>query len=206
MKRFIASAFLTLASVAALAQAEYRLVDLGMLPGNTYSAGFAINNHGRVAGYSFTPDGIDPNQAFLSTQSGKRLIALGTLGGSFSDARAINNSGQIVGQSVTADGRYRAFSYRNNRMRDLGTLGGDSSEALGINAQGWIVGSSEISFAQQRAFVYRNGKMEDLNPLIDADSAAGWVLLYGYAINDANEITGIGYYRNVQRAFVLKPL
>jgi probable HAF family extracellular repeat protein len=187
MKRFIASAFLTLASVAAFAQAEYRLVDLGMLPGNTYSTGLAINNHGRVAGYSFTPDGINPNQAFLSTQSGKRLIALGTLGGEGSAAYAVNDRGQVTGQARIAGGlgiTSHAFFFDNGQMTDLGTLGGSDSVGAGINAKGHVVGTSLIKGSDEyQGFLYRDGKMTRLGTLGGGYSAPA-------DINDAGQIAG----------------
>src|SRR5262249_24578538 len=83
--------------------------DLGAL--YHYSAGYAINDAGQVAGWSYLKGTIP--HAFLYTGtpgSGGAMADLGHLGGTSSYGYAINNSGQVVGQSYAAIGAH-AFLY-----------------------------------------------------------------------------------------------
>jgi probable HAF family extracellular repeat protein len=198
VKKFVAAFALTLTASLALAQASYRVVDLGVLPGGSSTTGLDINNGGRVVGYSRVDFVRD--DAFLSTKSGKRLIALGTLGGVNASASAVNDAGQVAGTSDlknTILSPSHAFLYKDGQMTDLGTLGGRSSGGGDINANGEVVGSSSLATSEdvRHAFLYRNGSMTDLGTLGGATSGAE-------GINDAGQITGTSEKDGTSRAFI----
>src|SRR4029078_337052 len=77
------------------AQSQYNLLDLGVM-NSAETTARAINNSGRVAGFS-TPQGNEKafrtsaNTAINTTTDG-----LGSLGGNYSQAHAINDIGQVV--------------------------------------------------------------------------------------------------------------
>jgi probable HAF family extracellular repeat protein len=114
--------------------------------GGGSSSPAAINNNGRVVGYSANTDGYD--RAFL--YSNGVMSDLGSLGGHYSYANAINNINQIVGGSFTddADTTFHAFlSDGVSAMIDLTSKVTSKaadwvlSSASGINDRGFIVGS-----------------------------------------------------------------
>lgn len=163
-----------------------RMVDLGALPGGSYSdsVGLGINNQGQVTGFSSTASDF---HAFL--YSNGRMNDLGTLpGGSESNGDDINDSGQITGSAQVGINQH-AFLYSNGRMTDLGTLGGTDSDSHGIaiNAQGQITGYSQAGVGgYEYAFLYSNGHMTNLG------TPPGDLYSYGADINDRGQVTGYG--------------
>lgn len=173
--------------------------DLGTLDGGSWSAAYAINGSGQVAGYGDVGSGAF--RAFLWSTAGG-LTQLGTLGGASSYAMDINDGGKVVGHAQTSSGYLHAFLYDGSRMADVGTLGGSTSLAYGINSAGQVVGYSYLAGAEvTHAFLYSGGQMRDLNDLIG--SGSGWTLTAAYGINDAGQIAGTGIYNGEQRAFML---
>jgi probable HAF family extracellular repeat protein len=136
------------------------MVDLGTLPGGTFSEPSSVNNRGQVVGEANTASG--DIHAFLFENGA--MVDLGTLpGGNFSRAMGINIRGQVVGESTTASGDMHAFLFENGAMVDLGTLpGGSFSRAAGINDRGQVVGSSSTANRfEEHAFLFENGVMVD---------------------------------------------
>lgn len=133
-----------------------KLVDLGTLPGGTWSIAQGINDRGQVVGYGDTAGG--ETHGFLYAEG--TMTDLGTLGGRTSSAQDINASGQIVGNSDTADGALHAFLFDDGAMIDLNTLvdpvgGWVLTSAAAINDSGWIIGSGKAPDGQSRAFLLR---------------------------------------------------
>jgi probable HAF family extracellular repeat protein len=147
---------------------------------------------------------------------------LGTLGGSdYSQAQGINASGQVVGWFYLSPGSQvsHAFLYSDGKMTDLGSLGSsgvESDSAAGINASGQVVGSALqgqfnaagycVQQCVQKAFLYTVGTgMVDLNTFLP--SGSGWTLQIADGINDAGQITGLGWNSSgAVHAFLLSPM
>lgn len=117
------------------ASAAYAAVDLGALPGGTYSIAVGINSVGQVVGQSGTAGG----EIHAALWENGAVADLGTLGGKSSIAIAINSAGRVVGASEMANGNSHAFLWKEGVMTDLGTPGGTGSGAISINSRGQIL-------------------------------------------------------------------
>jgi probable HAF family extracellular repeat protein len=190
------------------------MVDLGSL-GGTFAAVNDLNDRSEVVGLSFL-EGDQTFHAFLWTPT-NGMQDLPTLGGNFAEATVINEAGDVVGWSTTlGDQALHSFLWRRGELTDLGTVGNDPcSEDAAINSAGQIVGDSLGSDCNTRlhAFLWeRGGPMVDLNSLIPDGSSLHMV--WGLAINDGGEITGIGVpsgclpqgFLTCGHAFVLIPV
>src|ERR1017187_6476698 len=73
---------------------NYNITDLGAVPGQKVSKGYALNDLGQAAGVSENPSG-----AIATLFSNGKALSLGTLEPGFDAAiaTAINGSGQVVG-------------------------------------------------------------------------------------------------------------
>jgi uncharacterized membrane protein len=142
----------TLASVAclafaasALAQPQYAVTDLGVLPGCDTSVAVGLNDRGDVAGYC--QNGGD--QVAVIWRNGQ-IINLGKLAkGHSASANSINSSGVAVGDGdlgdyrpqvwvTTASGLYNFFQAANSHalfITDSGLIGGNYIK--GFSGNGW---------------------------------------------------------------------
>jgi probable HAF family extracellular repeat protein len=176
------------------------LTDLSTL-GGSHSSAYAVNGQGQVVGLSFLAGDL-VTRAFLWHDGA--MTDLGTLGGANSHALGINDAGEVVGVADRADGKPHAFLFVLDAggavvdRIDLGELGGGYSYAYGINEAGTVVGTSD-----SRAFVHTAGAMHDLNAMIPKES--GWQLSSAWAINEQDQITGLGTRNGHPRAFLLCP-
>jgi probable HAF family extracellular repeat protein len=122
---------------------------------------------------------------------------------------------------VVVDGATHAFRKPANGgpMQDLGTIPGFVNYyATAVNDSGVIVGSMDdapvgpfggLNGVTEHAFVWEDkdqngpddGDLRDLNDLIPPDS--GWVLQRATGINNAGQITGMGTFDGVRKAFRL---
>jgi probable HAF family extracellular repeat protein len=164
------------------------IVDLGTLPGGTYSEGDGINDEGQVVGYATGSNGNSYqlyDHAFIDTDG--VMTDLGTLpGGTSSFGTGVNNAGQVVGFADSPTGTY-AFIDTDGVMTDLGTLpGGSYSEGKGINDEGQVVGDANIQLSH--AFIDTSGVMTDLGSLPGStfSSSAG--------INNAGQVVGNAFF------------
>jgi probable HAF family extracellular repeat protein len=125
-----ASAAPASAAPAASAVEPYQVVDLGTLPGGSFSAASAVNERGEVVGQS---DG----RAVLWRNG--QTFAIGPVGSAAVD---ISELGEVVGATSGADGN-RAFRWQGGESTELAPLPGDTdSLALGVNDRGQVVGLS----------------------------------------------------------------
>lgn len=174
------------------------VIDLGDLSGGSWSAAYGLNDEGQAAGYGMTGNGVF--RGFIWTP-GQGYSALGTLGGANSYAMAINNSGMAAGSSQVSSGYIHAFVSNGSSIEDLGTLGGSSSYAYGINNLGDVVGYSLTGGNQTDGFLEEGGVMYDINSLLI--DAPGWEITQLYAINDSNQVVGVGVLNGVEHAVLL---
>jgi probable HAF family extracellular repeat protein len=126
--------------------------------GAVSSTPLAINNGGRIVGYSANPDGFDHAFAYANGA----MTDLGTLGGTYSYAKAINNLNQIVGGAYVdaEDSVYHAFTTDGGPLIDLNAkltskaAGWALDEAAGVNDDGVIVGTGTLS-GERHGFLLR---------------------------------------------------
>ncbi len=142
------------------------------------STAYAINNNDQIVGGPY-----DSGSAFL--WSSGLLTELFPEDASSSCGYAINDRGQIAGRRLGL-----GFFWDQGTATYLTNADTVLIDAYGVNAQGHVVGSSAQQSTNGGAFLYRDGTLFDLNQLIPPDS--GWNLHAAYAINDNEQIVGIG--------------
>lgn len=185
-----------MAATAASRAQNYNITDLGAVPGQKVSKGYALNALGQAAGVSETPYG-----AIATLFSNGKASSLGTLEAlDVAIATAINRSGQVVGYepfSSTANNTFHAFLYSNGSMKDIhsASLFPSGTIAEGINGSGVVVGQGQLTSSSFHAFVYANGKMVDIGP-------PGAYQASAYAINDAGQVVGDSYVSGGQTGFL----
>jgi probable HAF family extracellular repeat protein len=175
------------------------VIDLGTFAGGSWSAAYGMNDAGQVAGSGLTASGNF--RAFIWTP-GEGYTVLGSLGGANSYAMAINEFGEVAGNAQLLTGYSDAFVSKGASMQDLGTLGGSSSFAYGINDLGNAVGYSwTTGNASMDGFIEQGGVMVDINSLLV--DAPGWQITQLFAINDSNQVVGVGILNGVEHAVLL---
>jgi probable HAF family extracellular repeat protein len=157
------------------------LTDLGTL-GGTYSIGYAINDAGQVAGFSYT-NGDTATRAFLYSHG--MMDDLGTLGGASSSASDLNSQGDVTGYALTTgNSALHAFVYSQGAMTDLGTLGGTWSQGLGISDSKQIAGYSAVNGdTTYHAFLATTEAIVDLGTL-------GGTYSVGFGVNRHGMVVG----------------
>lgn len=121
-------------------------------------------------------------------------------------AWAINEGGATAGWAQGAGFDTRAFlsTSPSSAAKNLGTLGGTLSQAFGLNNARWVVGKSTTATNATVAFLYDGVSMVNLNTTLV--NGSGWTLISASAINDYNQITGVGVHNGQSRGFLLLPV
>lgn len=119
-------------------------IDLGTLPGGSYSAAFAINDAGVIVGEATSMFGYTVPVRWTAPGV---ITGVGTIGGLGGSAHGINKSGYITGEARSATGKYHAFEWSPiSGMIDLYDYGNDPygvhepSIGRAINDYGTVAG------------------------------------------------------------------
>jgi probable HAF family extracellular repeat protein len=179
---------------------------------NLYSAAFAINTAGDVAGYENQPGGVHPIIWKGGTHAGATVLSSLACQLTFCAAQvlALNDAGQAAGFGTGPFVTGPAGSYyatqavmwdANGQATGLGSLGNYVNDhANAINSQGAVVGYSQINSSMIHAVLWQNGSMTDLGaiPGIDplfgpnaniTDNSSG-----AWGVNSKGQIVGISAY------------
>jgi probable HAF family extracellular repeat protein len=169
-----------------------RTIDLGTLPGGTFSlaAGpsppniFNINNRGQIVGLADTDVGTFPLHVFLWEKGTMIDLGLDEDDPAGSSRLLLNNRGQVVAgfqDELTAD--EQAVLWQKGTMTDLGTLGGCCTFPNAINERGQVAGFGQTASGEFHAFLWEKGTMTDLGTL-------GGTFSEAEAINERGQVVG----------------
>jgi probable HAF family extracellular repeat protein len=154
-----------------------------------YSIAWDINDAGYIAGIAVINNDVRP-----VVWHHRKMIELGTLGGSTAQAFAINARGWVAGYSNTTDNlEAHATLWKSKHPIDLGTLpGGTLSIGRALNDYGDVVGYSRTGTGGDADFatLWKNGTAVNLG-------TAGGNQSYAEAINNKGQIVG---YRDIDNA------
>jgi probable HAF family extracellular repeat protein len=184
-----------LPSIAAAADAQYRVQDLGAISADSvFPAG--VNAAGDVAGRTEKRHGGNTRAFLSSRRSGVQKINPFVRGG-FNAIYGMNDFAHVVGTSETENGVRGFVVGADGKISDVGALeAGASSEAFGINNAGEIVGYSTLGDQLRSIFVDSHRGLHDVGTL-PGDFAS-----QGFGINDAGQVVGSSSGPNGTRAFL----
>jgi probable HAF family extracellular repeat protein len=171
--------------------------DLGTL-GGPDSAAWIINDHGAVAGWSFTSfvpnpsTGVPTVDPFVwSPKTGNKngkMIDLGGFGGTFGSPQWMNKRGQVVGSSnLPGDAGSHPFLWSKGVLTDLKTFSDlfPFGVAFSINDAGEVVGTASNSQNGVDAFFWKDGVLKNLGT-VDGDQCS-----QAFSINEKSQVVGV---------------
>lgn len=159
---------------------HHAIIDLGTLPGDSFSAASDINNKAAAVGWSLGPSG--EFRAFL-WKDGEMTELPPLPGARYASAAAINEHGQIVGSSGAV--RSRAVMWDGGVPIDLGRLpGATDCSAIDINELGQVTGSCDLKTGRRVGFLWQEGRMTALDVMPGAEFA------YASALNNFGVVAG----------------
>jgi probable HAF family extracellular repeat protein len=182
-----------------------QVINLGALPGGTYSPALGINNSGQVVGlWGNNITGPLPLAYFW--QKDQMIDISSDFGTPKSRANAINDFGQATGwMGSNAATNGNAFIWQNGQVTTLPHLpGGYRSEGLGINNLGHVVGTSRIGIPNGANQVHATAWIDGAP--IDLGTFPGFITSAADDINDSGAIVGrswnSGGNPNISRACI----
>lgn len=194
--------FLSLIFAAATCELRaqtYTVTDLGVLAGDSTSAGLSVNSQGHVVGCSGAPPYVCPNPnlppaGFVWNQQAGIQALNPPAGQDFSSPFAINDLDEVVGySSATMNGatQFHAVMWSDGTVRGLGTLfpkcGGGvcSTFAEAISQNELVTGCAGVPpYGNTHAFLWNQKRgMLDLGTLGYGDSC-------GVAVNNNGAVAG----------------
>jgi len=163
------------------------LLDLGTLPGGSFSQPYAINDSDEVVGYSDTTESSSHGFRWFPKTG---MHDLGTLaGGTFSVAAALNSKGEVVGWSdfQGSSGQPDAVLWDvNGNIQDLGKLSGSLRSSAGaINNNDEVVGTDNLGGGVFHAFYWTAA-----NGMVDLGTQPGGSFSFIGFINNSGLIVG----------------
>lgn len=175
-----------LLSAAGLSQAaDYRLTDLGTLPGGDLSRAIAINQAGVVVGDSSREPGT---YAMRPTRFGQRrdsdLLRHSGLHEAQGSATAVNDAGDIAGTVNAPDLGWRPFVVREGVLTLLQPPGSDYAGVAGMNNAGDLVGFGRVRPNWLGGFLWHAGTWTALRGPVHRQQTSA------LAINDAGLVVG----------------
>lgn len=171
---------LTSVFLVCFGQAQYKIIDLGILPGgDNYSFGYGINQSGSVCGIAQK----DFRMAFVwSSSTGMQPLTNTTV-----NAYDINDFGQIVGSNQSGFDRNSYIWDPEEGLIEIPDLAGGTtfSTAFGVNNSGQVAGTGTGSLGSQ-AFVWdRTNGVQELGSINNEGHPSE-----AFAINESGQVVG----------------
>jgi probable HAF family extracellular repeat protein len=186
--------------------------DLGTFGACTDSEAWDVNNNGQIVGHASGGGSCLPTQALIWSSALATPVSINGIlaGAGITDnivlATGINEAGLVAAQRV-AGGRGRCVIFNpgpSPTVVDIGYIGVNGAAQTcvpgDINSQGEVVGY-QAATPDRIPLLYSGGTLYDINTLLDAGSAADWLLLTATDINDSGTIVGQGRIGGELHAF-----
>ena len=192
----------------ASATPHYVITDIGVLPGDTSSAAYGVNDSGQVVGLSTSSAG--PESAVLySGGSLTNLIATGIY--TYAYAMGINDSGAAVLTVSTSPNGIPKFGYiyAGGTAIDLrfqvGVLSGIPNQVWAISSAGQVTGDYGPATGTQATFFYSGGTTGTSINIENGQSVFSDTC--GYGINNLGAVVGSGwaYGAGLEFPFIWSP-